>query len=277
MASKVVVIVGMHRSGTSLITQWLQRCGLFIGDSLEGPGVGNVQGHFEDIDFLQLHQELLLKKNYPSSGFINEPFPALSGHEQQQLKAMIETKNRQKEEWGWKEPRTCLFLDEYSKLIPSAFYVVVVRDFNSTISSLINREYKVNEKKFTTKKGLSKIKWKLFKRKSLERMYEKMAQGFLKVWIHYYERILLHAGSLPGNRFMFVNYSSLIQNDEAHFLKMKNEWNFSLDYFPFRNVYKEELLSGVRDISRYIKNRKLLEKARAIETYIQYIYLGGAK
>ena len=62
MASKVVVIVGMHRSGTSLITQWLQRCGLFIGDSLEGPGVGNVQGHFEDIDFLQLHQELLLKK-----------------------------------------------------------------------------------------------------------------------------------------------------------------------------------------------------------------------
>ena len=52
MNSKVAIVVGMHRSGTSVVAQWLSRSGLFIGDSLLGPNVGNEQGHFEDADFL---------------------------------------------------------------------------------------------------------------------------------------------------------------------------------------------------------------------------------
>jgi len=62
----------------------------------------------------------------------------------------------QNEEWGWKEPRTCLFMDEYNQLIPSAFYMIVVRDFNSTVSSLINREYKVHDRKFRSRKRIVK-------------------------------------------------------------------------------------------------------------------------
>ena len=65
MNSKVLVIVGMHRSGTSVITQWLYRCGLFIGNNLVGPDTGNEQGHFEDADFLRLHQKFLRKRHFP--------------------------------------------------------------------------------------------------------------------------------------------------------------------------------------------------------------------
>jgi len=43
---KFLVILGMHRSGTSLITQWLKNCGLSVGDSLHGADVGNAEGHF---------------------------------------------------------------------------------------------------------------------------------------------------------------------------------------------------------------------------------------
>jgi hypothetical protein len=273
MDSKVLVIVGMHRSGTSMVTQWLNRCGLSVGDKLQGPGIGNAQGHFEDTDFLKMHEKLLLKRNFPSTGFTYKPVPGLSGKEKEEIQTIIETKSRQNQQWGWKEPRTCLFLDAYSQLIPSAFYLVVVRDFNSTVSSLVTREYKVNDKKFRSKKGLSRIKWTLFKRKSLEKMFTLHAERFLKIWIHYYEQILTCTRSLPADRFMFVNYSRLSRNDENFFLRLQAEWKFSLDYFPFFTVYKEELLSDVTDISQYIKDKDLLEKARRIEDSIRINYL----
>ena len=49
----------MHRSGTSLITNWLSRCGLEIGERLAAGNAGNVEGHFEDVEFLKLHEEIL--------------------------------------------------------------------------------------------------------------------------------------------------------------------------------------------------------------------------
>jgi len=104
-------------------------------------GFGNAQGHFEDVDFLKMHEKLLLKEIFLLPGSRLSPFPALSKKEKEELQTIIEIKSRQNEQWGWKEPRTCLFLDDYSRLIPSAFYLVVVRDFNSTVSSLITREH----------------------------------------------------------------------------------------------------------------------------------------
>lgn len=276
MKSKVLVIVGMHRSGTSVVTQWLQRCGLSVGDKLEGPNIGNIEGHFEDVDFLQIHRKLLLKRNFPSSGFVYKQVPRLSEQEKMELQTIIETKNSKNKEWGWKEPRTCLFLDEYSRLIPAAFYVIVVRDFNSTVSSLIKREHKVNDRRFRTRKGLSRIKWILFKRKSLEKMFAREADRFLRIWIHYYEQILTCTRALPDDRFAFVNYSRLSGNDKDFFCKLKKEWKFSLSYFPFFKVYKEELLGEAQDISKYVRNKNLLDKARSIEKDIFLNYLERA-
>ena len=49
----------MHRSGTSLTSNWLHQCGLFLGENLIGPDIGNKFGHFENEDFLHLHVQTL--------------------------------------------------------------------------------------------------------------------------------------------------------------------------------------------------------------------------
>jgi hypothetical protein len=192
----------------------------------------------------------------------------LSELEKMELKGMIASKNRKHEEWGWKEPRTSLFLNGYAELIPGAFYVIVVRNFNATINSLVTRQFKMERKKIQEKKGLSRLKWILFKRKSLDKMFQKETNRYLKIWIHYYEKILDHIQSTPNNRFMIVNYSQLNDNDEDFFSKLKNDWKFSLHYFPFEKLYEKELLSEVRDVRKYIKNKELEQKAIAIEAYI---------
>ncbi len=58
--SHPLVICGMHRSGTSLVASVLENAGLAIGCTAPLPGLGNPRGHFEDPDFLALHEEMLI-------------------------------------------------------------------------------------------------------------------------------------------------------------------------------------------------------------------------
>lgn len=255
----------MHRSGTSLITQWLNRCGLFVGSRLAGPDIGNTEGFFEDLDFQTMHKKLLKKRNCSPIGFEDKPIAPLNATEKKELLNIIQSKEREHDEWGWKDPITCLFLDAYSELIPGAFYLIIVRDYPATVSSLVTREHKYDMKRFHSKKGLSRLKWKLFKSKMIKNPFGLYAEKFLSVWIHYYEEIFDHIRSLPQHQYVLINYSQLLENDKQLFNYLKNVWKFSLDYLPFSGVYKKELISEVESIEKYIYNKELLSKAKRIE------------
>jgi hypothetical protein len=115
------------------------------------------------------------------------------------------------------------------------------------------------------KRGLSKLKWDLYKRKSLEQLYEMRAELYLSAWVHYNEQILNHIRDLPTGKYLFVHYEDLFANDSIYFDHLRDEWNFSLDYVPFQHVFKRGLLSETRNIEAYIQDKQLLHKARRIE------------
>jgi len=75
---KVLIITGMHRSTTSLVTQWLRQCGLFIGERPLDPDQANAVGQVEDPDFLRMHERLLKKRNYSTTGLIYKPIRPLT-------------------------------------------------------------------------------------------------------------------------------------------------------------------------------------------------------
>jgi hypothetical protein len=93
-----------------LLPNGLRQCGLFIGERLVGPDQGTA-GPGEDPDFLKMHERLLKKRNYSTAGLIDRPMPPLTCEEVDELKTLIESRNKEHEEWGWKDHRTCLFLD----------------------------------------------------------------------------------------------------------------------------------------------------------------------
>jgi len=161
VSPKVLIITGMHRSTTSLITQWLRRCGLFIGER----SPGNAHSEVEDPDFLRVHEQLLKSRRFSTAGLVHKPIPQLTCQEVEQLRALIDTRNKEHDEWGWKDPRTCLFLDTYATLIPDAFYLVIFRSFEETISSLLIRRYKESVKKYQHKTGISGWIWEHYKKK----------------------------------------------------------------------------------------------------------------
>ena len=136
-----VVILGMHRSGTSLVSSILQALGVHIGDELGGPESDNQWGHFEDHDFVQMNADILESAggdwaNVPSVKRIAQ---AATEHEEE-LRGLVDGKQANGHDlWGWKDPRTCLTADCYHNLLDDPRYLVVRRDRPDVVASLNKR------------------------------------------------------------------------------------------------------------------------------------------
>ncbi|HMB65244.1 MAG TPA: hypothetical protein VKO42_00060, partial [Patescibacteria group bacterium] len=60
---KTVVVIGMHRSGTSLVAGIMQCLGVDMGSNLLSGNRGNPLGFFEDEDILDLNKRILGQKD----------------------------------------------------------------------------------------------------------------------------------------------------------------------------------------------------------------------
>ncbi len=275
--NKILVVTGMHRSGTSLVTQWLHKCGLHAGDALPGPGAGNEDGYYEDPDFLYAHQGILKGHRLPVNGYA-DPIKQLSHNETDILKDIIHYKNGFYQQWGWKDPRTCLFLDTYRQLIPGAFYFVVFRDYESVVSSLIGHMHQQTEKENASRKGLSKFIWENFKKKnSISKLCKKHCQHYLKLWISYNEAILQHLQQLPAGNYLVADYAALYNNDRPVFERITGEWGFTLRFVHLKSIYKNHLLHNSFTIDAYVKDKTLLGKAASVEASMRRMTMMSTK
>jgi len=266
-----IVITGMHRSGTSLLAQWLYKCGLHLGDELLGASVGNKEGHYEDMDFLKFHEGALISRKLHFSGLIERLPSGLNLQEKNELRQMIEQKNEKYEHWGWKEPRTCLFLNIYQEVLPKANYLIVIRDFRTVVSSLITRIYNRTEKKYASKTGLSKFIWIHFKQKRrMGYLQRKWSSRFLKIWLLYNQEIKKLIEQLPEYRYIVVDQNSLLKASNNIFNQIQKGWKLDdLKFIPYEHLYKPKLQSRVLDLDAYIKNKELIERANALQDWLQ--------
>ena len=134
-----LVLAGMHRSGTSLLASIMQHAGVSIGDRLLGATATNERGHFEDLDFLDWHESVLADND--RTWYDVDPGDRLEISESRRLEAerLIARRSRLRQ-WGWKDPRSCLFLGFWSKLLPEARYVFIYRRPDAVLSSLRRRQ-----------------------------------------------------------------------------------------------------------------------------------------
>ena len=263
--NRILVVTGMHRSGTSVVTQWLNKCGLPVGDDLLGAGIGNEDGHYEDNDFFRVHRSLLKMRRLSEDGY-TQPVRNLSCEELDTLAGIIQFKNDLHPSWGWKDPRTCLFLDSYQALIPNGYYLVVLRDWRSVVSSLIHRIYQNTVNKYAAKSGVSKFLWDHLKQpRRLEWLKRKHSEQYLRVWVDYNEAIAEHIAALDTQHYLVVDFDQLPGKSAAIFAHLAHHWNFPLSYVDFQTIYRQRLVHPPMNIERYVKDARLLERAFTIE------------
>lgn len=134
-----LIVVGFHRSGTSLLTQLLHAAGLFIGDNLLGALPSNPYGHFEDREVLELHREILADHGQNWQVDLSQEF-FISAEHWRRMQDLVRRREVAHRDWGFKEPRSCLMLGAWKFVAPEAKFVIVYRDPSACVRSMMSRQ-----------------------------------------------------------------------------------------------------------------------------------------
>jgi hypothetical protein len=214
MAQPPLIIIGMHRSGTSLITKVLERSGIFMGV---------VKDHnFEAMHFLSLNQQALWsagfdwhKPGVPAS----ENWQSFSAQELYWEHFKITSRWRKLKlrllnpKWGWKDPRNTFTLNHWLKLYPGAKVLHIQRNREAVVKSLQKR---------------NKAKGEVFRAE----LNDPLFCG--QLWQQYRDKASSYRQNL-GDRFLEIDYEDLIGKEKETVSKLEHfsgvKVGSALDYF----------------------------------------------
>ena len=200
-----IIVIGMHRSGTTLTTRLLEDLGISMGTK---QGINTS----EDLFFQKLNELLLQLSNATwdnpnsiSRVLQNQDFNIaltkvithkLTKHNSIQLspKSSKDVKNNM---WGFKDPRNTYTLPIWLNIFPNAKVINVVRNGQSVVSSLLNRE----EKNLRRGKSLSLVS--LIPSLSLD------------LWAEYAMTAHKNCSRLSNDKYLEIRYEELLESPET--------------------------------------------------------------
>jgi hypothetical protein len=138
-ARRPLIMAGMHRSGTSFTASLLASAGVHLGDRLLPAQHGNDEGHFEDTGILAFHERVLRSLGLDSDGFVTRQVGRTDEATRREAHELVASRAQPGRLWGWKEPRTVLFLDCWRDVLPDARYLFVFRNPWEVADSLYRR------------------------------------------------------------------------------------------------------------------------------------------
>lgn len=137
-AQKTVVVLGMARSGTSVVTGVLRILGVDVGIG-PTPSKTNPFGSFEDPDFLKLNNEIFKSagKPYWRDPPSYEEILAQKGEFNEKIKSLVSKKSKDKRIWGWKRHTTSLTVELYLPHLIKPHIVIVLRNLIGGANSIV--------------------------------------------------------------------------------------------------------------------------------------------
>ena len=252
-----IIVIGMHRSGTTLLSQLLENNKIDFGINKEK----NNESHF----FLKLNEFLLsyfnshwydvknLKKH------INKKYILKFLKNELNYRNLCKHHFTRKEaiNWGWKDPRTTIFIEYYSKIFNKAKIIHIVRNPYDVALSLQNRQLK--------------IKKQFFLKRLIRKLYNKFSFGYsvhdsdklldlthnFKLWNNY-----VVSGRSVKNR-IDIRYEDLLHSPEKISIKISEfiGQKINLDSSKIKSKNSSKNLQKYKsiDINKYISEELLRE------------------
>jgi hypothetical protein len=149
VSRRAIVVLGMHRSGTSAVAGCLQRLGVDFGPRLMPPTDANERGYYEHIDVVNLHDRLMLALDaswdetgpLPREWWLHHP---RADAYREELLNLLRRDFASAPLWGIKDPRLCRLLPwwepVWKELDTTPVFLIVLRDPAEIAASLVRRE-----------------------------------------------------------------------------------------------------------------------------------------
>lgn len=146
-----VIVLGMHRSGTSMLAKLLSKSGLFMGSRLSGNHEPRLIQDVNRQIFDYFDASWLSADKIPPSDAFRTGFTALATEVALRLSEdlMLSFFGSHEENtlyWGFKDPRTSLTAGLFLRLFPDAKALFIHRDGLDVAASILQREIKRREK-----------------------------------------------------------------------------------------------------------------------------------
>lgn len=187
----IYVILGMHKSGTTLIAESLMKSGINMGFDLN-PEESDYLSEKCESRLLRDINKYLLKSHNKGSDTISR-LPLLQEEELKRVESMIQTfieKQKKYADWGMKDPRLVLTFDMWKKYLDQYKLIVVFREPEDVVMHYL--------------KVYSPIRQLLF--------FPYLIYRALKVWRIYNEQILKISAESTVDT-IFINYNKFMKSE----------------------------------------------------------------
>lgn len=147
-AQKAVIILGMHRSGTSALTKVVRLLGVDLGKSFLPPDSANPSGYWEHLHIYDAHEHMLNRLGrvwhslfpFPDEWWLD---PIIAPY-RERLMDVLRTDFSRSGLWGFKDPRICrlmpLWHSIFSEVGCEPHFVFVIRNPVEVAESLRHRD-----------------------------------------------------------------------------------------------------------------------------------------
>jgi hypothetical protein len=142
----VICTLGMHRSGTSVVSRMLNLLGVHLGthQSVSRAGEDNPKGYWEHHPLALLNDEILAgfggQWDEPPAFPLSWPCDPRLQDVREKARQLLARDFGSEPVWGWKDPRTCLTIPFWQDLIGPIRYVMCVRNPCAVVASLSLRD-----------------------------------------------------------------------------------------------------------------------------------------
>lgn len=261
MTQQPIIILGMHRSGTTMITKMLENLGLFVGAEKE---INHESIFFWEINnwIFDLHTSTAEKphnmrhRNASCDKVVRESLDYFlqSGRRKKYLGNLSSRYKNIKDidfPFGWKDPKNTFTIEFWKEIFPDAKIIHIYRNPIDSVSSYIERDLvKYNQFDWTWKK---KLKRDFLISNNFHRNFRinTIEDGF-ELWHEYVEKAL----SLKQD---FSNYIELKYED---FLENPFELLKQLTAFSGLEINDDKIRNEIKDIKK--------ERAYAFVTNADY-------
>jgi hypothetical protein len=262
-----ILVIGCHRSGTTVVTKLLRDSGIFFGADLDA----NLESRFfADQNSFVLRAcggcwdwpetvSSLLSDKPLTSGMQAYLQRALARHGRRRTVGPAGSSGM----WGWKDPRTTLLLPLWLEIFPDARVIWVTRHGVDVAQSLLNRE-RANAKDIATR--LSQHRGRRADHRLERRLQQTMQYSFrctsltgaFDVWSNYEQTAIKHTVDATC---LHMRFESLAEDAFPHLKEL----------LRFCGVEPEEShisrLASQLDIQRSLAYRRDAELAAFAETH----------
>ena len=187
-----------------------------MGQRLMEANPGNVKGYFENLDFVEFHQAVLRSQGLSESGWVIQGEATIEEQYIEQAKKLVQN-NSLGSVWGWKDPRTTLFLEFWANLLPEAKFVLVYRSPWEVADSLYRRSVSSGEV-FLDHPDLA-----------------------IKIWTYYNQKVLDFHKKYP-ERCLLRSLESISHDTTAFFADLNRQFHLHLTP-PETKIYDRTILN----------------------------------